>query len=97
MKKNDVKLNRLEKIARFFLYIWIFFLIVMIILNFFSNSPNPNWFRTLMWTMFFSWIILIIPTAFSIGYMWWNKYTKKISDMSDEKIIEFYKNQILIN
>lgn len=80
------------------LYIWIIWFIMMIILIIALpilygdqwTHASPQWYRDLMNTMYIGWIVLSIFASLSIGYIIWNRQKKKVSEMSDEEIVDYY-------
>lgn len=80
------------------LYIWIIWIIMMIILIIALpvlygdqwTHASPHWYRDLMNTMYIGWIVLSIFASFGIGYLIWNRQKKKVSEMSDEEIVDYY-------
>ena len=82
----------------YLLSVWIIWLVIMMMLitilpilyGVHWTHPSPIWYRDLMYTMYIGWIILSIFASVGIGYFIWNHQKKKISEMSDEEIVEYY-------
>ena len=80
------------------LCIWIIWLIIMIIFTIILpilfrvqwTHASPYWYRDLMNMMYIGWIILSIFALFGIGYLVYNRQKEKVSDMSDEEIVDYY-------
>ena len=88
---------RYEKIARFPLYIWVSLFFIMLLAGIFKPSPTPNWFPTLMWTLMYSWMILILPMLFGVVYILWNRTKKRLTEMTDEEILAYWANRMHSN
>lgn len=120
MVENNVKMNRLERISRFFLYAWILWGVIVLVLSevirfLFGQSwttytypevwtpwmkptaisSTPLWYQSMMYTMLYIWIILIIIMGLSAGYILFigrrNEKLRRIVNMTDQEIIEKMK------
>lgn len=58
---------------------------------------SPLWYRVMMNMLYVGWILLLILSIFSVGYIFWNGYKKKqlieILNMSDREIVEQLKSK----
>jgi hypothetical protein len=84
---------RFGKIARFLLYLWVAIFFIMLLAVILKPSPTHNWFPTLMWTLMYIWIILILPVLLGAIYMVWNHMKRRLSEMTDEEIVEYWANR----
>lgn len=89
-------MDRLKKILAILLIIWVSLFIIGNIIIFFKLFYGHDFVYYLILTMYYSWVILIIPIVFVFGLHWRNRRIKKISEMSDDEIIEYYQNRILL-
>ena len=86
-----------EKIARFLLYIWTTIFFIMLLFGISIPSPTPIWFPTLMWTLTYIWVILSLPALFGATYILWNRMKRRLSEMTDEEITEYWANRMHSN
>ena len=86
-------MNRFERIARCLLYTWIALLFTMLCAVIIKPNPTPTWFPTLMWTLMYVWITLLLPISLSLLYIIWEQMKRRVSKMTDKEIIDYWSTR----